>query len=227
MEELEKVQGMLKVYLNVMCQKNEKGNYCVSAVTMSEKALTAQDKKMPTWTSSALTCDNPGLTALTNLGCCYGSMMQMLSSGASGAPSMVGKKDEQYLSVGYYVNKCGGNILPCGEGALESSTVIKSSMTFSGSSFTQEFMEKESTRKAIKAGIQKTCGKYTTGTKKDKYRVPTSAIVITKVTITTRRLSEAAQRKLAAGATVEYSVVQSAEDAADTTTALVVRNFVL
>lgn len=152
---------------------------------------------------------------MVGMGCCFGSMIELMNADGKATSEMFGSDSSAKDSIaeaGYYVSKCGGSMIPCSDGAVQDSHVIKASFKMSGSAITLEFLEKPSTQKAIK----KTIASQSNG------KVKENAIIITKISITaSRRLAE---RKLqTGGANIEYSVIQegTAEDAAATSAALI------
>lgn len=109
--------------------------------------------------------------------------------------------------MNYWVAKCGGSILPCGDGALVDAVVLSSSLTVEADGLTMEYLEKPTTIKAIKTGIAAEANANKAARAKD---LDKRQIVITKIQIVqARRLEvDVSTRALAASsAEVDYSVV--------------------
>jgi len=173
--------------LGRICVKNDQNKYCMSEFL----AFGKKHDKPPT---GKPTCESQVVKDLLGMGCCFGSI---LAQSATIAP----QGDQQDMSeIAYWISKCGGSTLPCSEGAVKALSLVSSSVSISADGLTLAKLEEPAFINAIKKGIATVI------------KQPASAVLLDKITIADSRVR--GRRLGASTATVHYSVMASATDAA-------------
>ena len=125
-----------------LCVKSNDGDYCIQKMAALEKRINYTENM----SSDTLSCESPEINALLSLDCCFGSFLTM-------EDGYTGGNEDKFAKFQYLLEKCGGSMLPCTTGAMQKTTVVKSSIVIAAVGLSEEMLQKSASLTGIKKTI--------------------------------------------------------------------------